>query len=103
MPQAYIPSDLRRFVRHRAAASCEYCRVPEAYSFFAHELDHVIAQQHGGETAEGNLALACVICNKHKGTNLSSIDPETGQVVPLFHPRQNRWLDHFRLEKGRIE
>src|SRR2546427_9387215 len=102
MPQAYIPSDMRLLVRQRAGETCEYCLVAEAYSFFPHEIDHLTAQQHGGETIETNLALACVLCNKHKGTNLSSIDPPTGQVVLLFHPRRDRWADHFPLTGERI-
>jgi hypothetical protein len=102
MPQAYISSAVRLFVRERAAAACEYCLIPEAYSFFTHEVDHVVAQQHGGETMEQNLAFACMICNKHKGTNLSSIDPQTGEIAPLYHPRRDRWRDHFRLEAERI-
>src|SRR5947208_2104935 len=98
MPQAYISSEIRLLVRERAMAACEYCLIPEAYSFFAHEVDHIIAQQHGGETIEWNLAFACIVCNKHKGPNLASIDPQSGDVVPLYHPRRDRWLNHFRLE-----
>jgi hypothetical protein len=84
MPQAYISSELRALVRQRAAGACEYCLIPEDFSFFVHEIDHIIAQQHGGETIERNLALACIVCNKHKGTNLASIDPRTGDVVSLY-------------------
>ena len=42
-----------------------------------------------------NLALACIDCNLHKGTNLTGIDPESRQVTELFHPRRHRWEDHF--------
>jgi hypothetical protein len=48
------------------------------------------------------LALACHRCNLHKGTNLSSVDPVTGDVVPLFHPRRDQWHKHFTLEGARI-
>lgn len=48
-------------------------------------------------------AYVCSFCNQHKGTDLTSIDPETGQITPLFHPRRDRWLDHFRAIGGRIE
>jgi hypothetical protein len=27
-----------------------------------------------------------------------AVDPETGDEVPLFHPRQQEWLKHFRWE-----
>lgn len=103
MPQAYISNELRLFVRQRAAEACEFCLIAEAYSFFRHEIDHIVAQQHGGETVESNLALACFVCNKHKGTNLTSIDPEGGQIVALFHPRRDQWSEHFRLDGERIE
>lgn len=63
MPQTYISAELRRLVHELAADACEYCLIPEAFTLFLHEMDHIIAQQHGGETVEGNLALACVICN----------------------------------------
>ena len=48
------------------------------------------------------LALACHRCNLHKGPNLTGIDRSTGQVSSLFHPRRDRWPDHFALEGVRI-
>ena len=57
--------------------------------------DHIIARQHGGESNLENLALACLHCNQHKGPNIAGRNPETGEVVELFHPRRNRWGDHF--------
>jgi hypothetical protein len=50
-----------------------------------------------------NLANCCLLCNRRKGSDLSSIDAETGEIVPLFHPRRDRWLDHFRISGGSIE
>jgi len=50
----------------------------------------------------GNLALACLWCNLHKGTNIASIDPDSGDLVRLFDPRRQRWTDHFRLYGARI-
>lgn len=49
-----------------------------------------------------NLAWACHRCNRHKGTNLSAVDPDTGQVVPLFHPRRDAWEEHFTLDGFRL-
>jgi hypothetical protein len=34
-------------------------------------------------------------CNQHKGPNIAGIDPATGEVVPLFHPRRDNWKEHF--------
>jgi hypothetical protein len=58
----------------------------------------VIAGKHGGITALANLALSCTPCNRRRGSDLSSVDPLTGKVVPLFNPRTQRWAEHFRLE-----
>jgi hypothetical protein len=40
------------------------------------------------------LALACCYCNRYKGPDLSGIDPNSGEVVPLFHPRRQQWDEH---------
>ena len=68
----------------------------------AHEPDHIIAIKHRGETHEANLAWACFACNRRKGSDLASIDPETGAIVRLFNPRLDEWTKHFRLEGARI-
>lgn len=67
-----IPAEIRRAVRERAKGCCEYCRIPEPYTFMTHEVDHIYAEKHGGETLEANLCLSCWICNRHKGTDLTS-------------------------------
>jgi hypothetical protein len=90
---------LRTEVRRRAGDVCEYCRLPQASSSFARfHVEHVIALQHGGPTESSNLALACSFCNFHKGPNIASLDPESGKLVPLFHPRRNTWSEHFRWQ-----
>ena len=38
----------------------------------------------------------------HKGTDIASLDPQTGQLTPLYHPRRDRWTDHFRLAEAHI-
>jgi hypothetical protein len=48
-----------------------------------------------GPTEAANLALSCNLCNAFKGPNLTSVDPETGDIVSLFHPRNDPWNDHF--------
>ncbi len=68
-----------------------------------HTIDHIIAEKHGGATAADNLALACTLCNSRKGCDLASIDDQTGLIEPLFHPRRDRWIDHFELVGARIE
>lgn len=98
----YIPASLRREVVERAGNRCEYCLLPSEVAFFPHEVDHVVAEKHGGATDIDNLALACWRCNRHKGTDLTSFDPQTQQLSPLFNPRTQVWTEHFALEGERI-
>jgi|SRR5882724_9541966 len=84
-----------RFVRERAGESCEYCGLPQEFSGLRFHIEHIVARQHGGSDEINNLALACPECNLRKGTNLTGIDPQTGQVTPVFNPRQDRWPSHF--------
>lgn len=76
--------------------------MPEAVTFFPHEVDHIIAQKHGGATDGENLALACVLCNQHKGSDIASIDPHTRRLEPLFHPRKHFWCEHFALLQAHV-
>ena len=93
----------RDLVRQRAGDRCEYCRLHQEHSGLRHHIEHIMAKQHGGADDADNLALACHRCNLHKGTNLTGIDPRTGEVTPLFHPRRDRWSDHFTFEGARID
>ena len=97
-----VPSPLRDSVRSSADGRCEYCLVHEDDLFEPHEADHIIAEQHGGETTADNLAFACWDCNRRKGPNIASVDPESAEVVRLFHPRLQKWSEHFRLDGFRI-
>jgi hypothetical protein len=83
MSATHIPSALRRQVRQRARECCEYCLIPESMAWAFHAIDHIVAEKHGGTTAADNLALACTVCNARKGTDLASIDEETGSIEPL--------------------
>lgn len=86
---------LRTPVWERAGSRCEYCQLPQEYADAPHEVDHIIAEKHRGLTEPDNLALACFACNNHKGPNIAGIDPVSGEIVRLFHPRQDRWNEHF--------
>ena len=97
-----VPPQLRTAVATRAGFRCEYCLVHEDDAGFSHEIDHVISRQHGGETKADNLAYACMLCNRFKGPNVSSVDA-AGAVVPLFNPRSQLWADHFRLAAAVIQ
>lgn len=66
-------------------------------------VEHIVAKQHGGHDDAENLAWSCDRCNAYKGPNLSSIDPSTGDIISLYHPRRNIWRDHFIVRDARIE
>lgn len=89
---------LERQVRERAKHRCEYCRIPAYISEFTFPIDHIIAQQHGGETTLENLALSCPHDNYHKGPNIAGIDPVTKKLTRLFNPRRDRWNAHFQWD-----
>ncbi len=98
-----IPAQLRRQVVERAQGRCEYCRMPDRFSFYPPEIDHIIARKHGGQTTLDNLARVCWRCNHHKGTDVASFDPLTGELTRLFHPRTDVWIEHFRLDDVRLD
>jgi hypothetical protein len=91
-----------QLVRQRAGRCCEYCRLPQEFSALRFHVEHILARQHGGSDALDNLALACPECNCRKGTNLTGLDPDSGQITPLFHPRRDRWADHFAQADANI-
>lgn len=93
----YVPAALRKQVIERAKMRCEYCHFPQSVTLLAFEMEHIISEKHGGTTTLSNLALACPYCNRAKGTDLGSIDPETNQLRPFFNPRNQTWQDHFTL------
>ena len=99
----YIPKPLRRLVKQRASGACEYCLIHQTFSMYSHEVDHIIATKHGGQTIAENLLLACFPCNRHKGSDLTSIDPQSQAITPLFNPRSQTWIEHFNHDNGYIQ
>ncbi|KYC44044.1 HNH endonuclease [Scytonema hofmannii PCC 7110] len=98
-----IPAELRKLVIERASGRCEYCLIHQDFSIYTHEVDHIIAVKHGGETTADNLAFSCLSCNRQKGSDFATIDQVTKEIVPLFNPRHQVWDEHFYLEGARIE
>src|SRR5258708_26084833 len=86
---------LQQVVRGRAKGTCEYCRMPQGLDDLPFQIDHIIALKHSGSTTEDNLAFSCFYCNTHKGPNVAGVDPESGDIVRLFHPRRDVWEEHF--------
>ena len=98
----FVPAALRRQIVTRAGNCCEYSLLNADDAWFPHEPDHIMSEKHGGPTTAGNLALACFDCNRFKGSDIASRDPETNELVPLFDPRQDRWTDQFVIKVGTI-
>lgn len=94
---SYVSAELRRLVAERAGGACEYCLIHERDTYIGCHVDHIIAEKHGGLTELENLALACAVCNRSKGTDIASLVPDTLTLVRLFNPRTDRWEDHFRI------
>lgn len=95
MPKIRVTAKQRQIVAERAQHCCEYCRCPARFATQSFSVEHIQPQSQSGKTTLDNLALACQGCNAHKYTKIDGYDPATGEVVPLYHPRQQKWSDHF--------
>jgi hypothetical protein len=94
---------VRNYVRERSGHVCEYCRLAQGAQPWARfHVEHIRPRQHHGTDDLDNLCLACGHCNRFKGPNVASIDPVTGELTPLFHPRTDRWDEHFSSAEHRI-
>lgn len=98
-----MDAQTRARVRERAGHRCEYCQLHQDDSpLAALHIEHIIPKVHGGTDDLENLALACIDCNLHKGTNLSGVDPASGEITKLFHPRRESWEAHFMWRGNEI-
>lgn len=90
-----LTAKIRLLVASRANRICEYCRCLEPFSSTTFSIEHIIPRSLGGTNDLENLAFACQGCNNIKFIKIRAIDPETAALVPLFHPRQDDWANHF--------
>ena len=90
---------MRGRVEARAGHRCEYCRAPQGICAYTFHIDHIAPRSKGGANAPANYALACFPCNNAKRDHMTGLDPETGANVPLFHPRQQKWEEHFAFSR----
>src|SRR5260221_464572 len=93
--RTFIPKELRQRVAEQAHHRCGYCLTAEAIVGAPMELDHLIPESLGGPTEEQNLWLACSLCNDCKADRVAGLDAESGEVVRLFDPRRQSWVEHF--------
>ncbi|HGJ65473.1 TPA: HNH endonuclease [bacterium] len=99
----YVSNEIRNFVASRAENVCEYCLIYEEDTFFGCEVYHIISIKNGGSTNLDNLAYACALCNRHKGSDIGSFLHETGEFIRFFNPHKDFWVDHFKLNRSFIQ
>ncbi len=95
MPEKSVPARLKRVIAQRAHGCCEYCQSQARFALQPFSIDHIIPKSQGGSTTPENLALACQGCNSHKYNHTQAQDPVSGETVPIYNPRQQRWREHF--------
>jgi hypothetical protein len=95
MPDRRISAEVRQLVIERAHGCCEYCLSQSDYATQSFSVEHIFARARGGASTPDNLALACQGCNNHKYDKITAIDPLSNQQAPLYHPRRDRWEEHF--------
>lgn len=95
MADPAIPRSIRRIVRDRARNRCEYCRHSADFSSAPFVCDHVLPRIQGAGNSPDELAWCCPYCNGHKYSKTHARDPKTKRKATLFHPRRQKWADHF--------
>ena len=96
MSPSEIPEARRQRVREAVGDRCGYRQSPQRYTMGELEIEHIIPRVRGGSDDESNLWLACSLCNRYKGSQITGIDPLTNATVALFNPRSQMWGTHFR-------
>lgn len=97
-----VSAATRTIVRERARGFCEYCCADETWQFVRFTIDHIVPRSNGGSDAVENLALACRNCNERRSNRSEGIDPETGESVFIFNPRQQNWHQHFAWSQDHL-
>lgn len=92
----------KQIVVERAKNCCEYCHSQARFATQSFSVEHICPRSQGGRTVLDNLALACQGCNGHKYDKTEGYDPVSKTFVPLYHPRQHRWHEHFQWSAGFI-
>jgi hypothetical protein len=86
---------MRRRLLVESRGRCAYCRTATAISGARLVIDHIVPEAAGGPTKFDNLCLACHSCNEFKGAQVGLQDPDSHELIALFHPRRQSWSDHF--------
>src|SRR5688572_13940125 len=94
-----VPESMKARVRQHFNNRCSYCLTVQQYYMALLEVEHIIPRVKNGADEDDNLCLSCRLCNGFKATQTEAVDPETGKTVPLFHPRQQQWTQHFAWDE----
>lgn len=103
MSKKRVTSQQRQAVIERGQGSCEYCRSQLRFAMDPFSVEHIIPRHRGGKTELNNLALSCQGCNGHKHTKVEGYDAVTGGNAPLYHPRRQKWEDHFTWSEDKAQ
>ncbi len=95
MPEFRFTQQQRNLIKQRAKNCCEYCISQAKFSPDPFSIEHIIPRSKGGTSDLDNLAVACQGCNNFKYSHIQAIDPITGELAPIYHPRQHNWHEHF--------
>lgn len=95
MPETRVPARQRLAVAERARHCCEYCQSQARFATQSFSIEHIVPLSRGGKTDPENLALACQGCNNANYNKTAGHDPATGELVALYHPRKQKWQNHF--------
>jgi len=95
---SYVSTEIRRLISERAGCICKYCLIAEEDSYYRHEIEHIISIKHGGLSELENLALACVFCNRNKGSDIASVGSSSSGLIRFYNPRTDVWSENFRLD-----
>lgn len=90
VPRQHLPFTRRNLLR-RDQSMCQYCGRYPGHAELS--IDHVIPRARGGETSWENCVLACVQCNRRKGSKL----PEQIGMKLLTPPRAPQWSPIFEV------
>ncbi len=99
----YIPIQLQRRIRELFSNCCAYCQTAEHLTATVFEFEHIVPRSAGGSTCFENLCLSCPMCNRYKRDLTSAINPHTTDIVPLFNPQKDLWIDHFAWNDDHTE
>ena len=61
-------------------------------------VEHIVARQHGGRSEPEIWRWRVAAAISTRGRTSPALIPTAARLVPLFHPRQHRWSEHFAWE-----